>query len=455
MAPVTNSSANGVSRAMEQVRQLAQAGRGAARRVAARRRAAMAAFRMARPSLLAMRAVARRAGARPPLHPHAMLPPVMGEGPAVDGRAGAAAPPSAMRGDHMRGDVMGDVTGNVAGGVTGGVTGRMTGRTVRDDVTGSATGPVIGPGTGHVVAPVAVPVTGEANSSPLPPSTLTPAQRQAIAGRAGVVVRAPPYPPPTPVQGQQGQADGNAGGLAPQDATVPVTAAETIAADAARPVVAAKNPPPSDRKLSGEAVRLRKVQTARMPAGMGYSRLAAMGVAAMGAAANIGQESGSGEWHRGDAGDVLGAGQWHAPRAQDIMQAFGIDVHGAKFADQVKAYGQKMPSGLDLYSRKAGRALMSGFHPPRQATAPIRRFDERPVSRDGTEDRNRGAWADIITRQMEMANIVPGATGGHKTEVHIGDIVVHANTHDGNRIATQIQHQLRQSLPALANTGQR
>lgn len=455
MAPVTNSSANGVSRAMEQVRQLAQAGRGAARRVAARRRAAMAAFHMARPSLLAMRAAARRAGARPPLHPHAMLPPVMGEGPAVDGRAGAAAPPSAMRGDHMRGDVMGDVTGDVTGNVTVGVTGRMTGRTVRDDVTGSATGPVIGPGTGHVVAPVAVPVTGEANSSPLPPSTLTPAQRQAIAGRAGVVVRAPPYPPPMPVQGQQGQADGNAGGLAPQDATVPVTAAETIAADAARPVVAAKNPPPSDRKLSGEAVRLRKVQTARMPAGMGYSRLAAMGVAAMGAAANIGQESGSGAWHRGDAGDVLGAGQWHAPRAQDIMQAFGIDVHGAKFADQVKAYAQKMPSGLDLYSRKAGRALMSGFHPPRQATAPIRRFDERPVSRDGIEDRNRGAWADIITRQMEMANIAPGATGGHKTEVHIGDIVVHANTHDGNRIATQIQHQLRQSLPALANTGQR
>lgn len=48
MAPVTNPSANGVSRAMEQVRQLAQAGRGAARRVAARRRAAMAAFHMAR-----------------------------------------------------------------------------------------------------------------------------------------------------------------------------------------------------------------------------------------------------------------------------------------------------------------------------------------------------------------------------------------------------------------------
>ena len=64
-------------------------------------------------------------------------------------------------------------------------------------------------------------------------------------------------------------------------------------------------------------------------------------------------------------------------------------------------------------------------------------------------------WARALDRQVELATAPPARMAAATTEIHMGDVVVHASSTDGQRIGAQVRDQLRRSVPALANTGQR
>ncbi|POF63614.1 hypothetical protein CFR73_09865 [Novacetimonas maltaceti] len=455
MAPVTNSpatgagtgradGARGLSRAMRQVRQFERQAPGFVRTIAARRRAAMALFDGARPSPGAARAAAaasRRAGAAKVLLPghgaaaarlrgrvrrlrgamyDAMYPVEGAAGRRGDEARGPAGPPGAAQGDDVCREPPALTPVQRRAADAGGRRGH------------DARGP-----TGPRSA-----VRGD--EARREPPALTPVQHQAVTGGA---VASGGAVPPMQAGMQRAPQDGAPMAPVPQGAPAP-------ADDTERTVLGA-DPRPPDRKLRDKETSLREMRTIRVSGEMGFLPLVAVGAAGSG-----GQGHGFDEVHRGDAGRAFGVGQWQAPRAQAMMQGPGIGVRAARIADQVRAYGLGIPSGPDAGARKAGRRLLSGFRPPGQASAPLHGSDPRPEDREEAEGRQRGDWkrgdwADVVSRQLDMANTVPGAMAGHKTEVHVGDIIVHANTHDGNRIATQIHNQLRQSLPALTNTGQR
>ncbi|MCP1274807.1 phage tail tip lysozyme [Gluconobacter albidus] len=177
---------------------------------------------------------------------------------------------------------------------------------------------------------------------------------------------------------------------------------------------------------------------------MGYSRNAALGVVG-----NIAQESGFDPTRVGDGGKAFGLGQWHGDRAADIKTRFGIDVKTADFADQVRAYGLEMQSGGDAGSLKAGKILSDPNISIREATQAVRQYNERPANKNGMEDGYRYSLA-----QQAAQSVAPSATTTNTTEVHVGDVHIHANTDNPQQLARDFHQELRRTLPLVNAQGQ-
>lgn len=178
--------------------------------------------------------------------------------------------------------------------------------------------------------------------------------------------------------------------------------------------------------------------------GMGYSRNAALGIVG-----NIAQESRFDPNARGDGGSAYGLGQWHSDRVEDILKGTGIDVQNASFEDQVRAYAWELKHGHDAGARKAGRLLEDASISAADATHVVRAYDERPANKNGMEDSYRYALA-----QQAAQSVAPSATTTNTTEVHVGDVHIHANTDNPQQLARDFHQELRRTLPLVNAQGQ-
>lgn len=195
------------------------------------------------------------------------------------------------------------------------------------------------------------------------------------------------------------------------------------------------------RSLSGTPSKGNAHQALNLLQNMGFSRNAALGIVG-----NIAQESRFDPAAVGDGGAAFGLAQWHKDRVEHIKKKFGIDVRTADFNDQVRAYGLELQRGDDPGARHAGQLLRRDGISLKDAVRAVRQYDERPLNADGMEDARRYDLA----RSAALAT--QGATHNH-TEVHVGDVHIHAQNADGKQIAYDFHRELKNLSPATKTYG--
>lgn len=105
--------------------------------------------------------------------------------------------------------------------------------------------------------------------------------------------------------------------------------------------------------------------------------------------------------------------------------------------------GAATRAGIRTALRRAARQVAGGAGMP------------DPLASGAQVAQVQAHWARALDRQVELATAPPARMAAATTEIHMGDVVVHASSTDGQRIGAQVRDQLRRSVPALANTGQR
>lgn len=97
---------------------------------------------------------------------------------------------------------------------------------------------------------------------------------------------------------------------------------------------------------------------------------------------------------KGDSGKAVGIGQWHPDRQQDFKKAFGKNLAGASFEDQLKFAQYELTKGKE---QSAGNKLKKA-NTAAQAGAVVSEFYERPKAKQA-EKKERGQIAERISKQ--------------------------------------------------------
>lgn len=142
---------------------------------------------------------------------------------------------------------------------------------------------------------------------------------------------------------------------------------------------------PSDTAASPTTTEARKNEAMRYFQSQGWSRAQAAGIVA-----NLEAESGFRPGVEGDEGKAYGIGQWHPDRQADFKAAFGKDIQGSSFGEQLKFVQYE----LTHEKANAGNALKN-TNSPTEAAAVFCRLFEIPADIPG-QSQYRGTLAQNI-----------------------------------------------------------